>query len=490
MQGTTTGPDGVYQLRVPAGPQYVYVMGVPSNRYERPKEGAQVTVSEDKSLTQDFTLVPSAAADFKPITGHVIGPDGKPVARAQITVKTVSTDPAGGDSGHVIEADSSGAFTLQPTTASVRLRARSGSLATIKTALAQSGEAVTLQLRPDALVTLSGQVVDESGKPIPDARVTLVEWWLDTGLGDVQTKTDAQGRFSFPALFSDARYSVSAEMSGYGQQGSQAREYEPGEKVTLDVLRLPRADGVVAGRVVDENGDPVAKQAIMLEGRASAPQEVFTDAQGRFRFEGVVKEPVVLYLHDGSGFAPNPKRANAGDTDVIIVRKSPQSKADTEAGQDNAARQLRNALLLQPGPALNAAAWLNTAAPMPDGLKGKIVLIDFWAVSCGPCVASLPAVQKVSEQFAGRDVVVVGLHASGIEKAALRDFVKAHGLTYPIAIDNDDPQHQTFGTIMRSYGVMGIPTVAVLDRKGVVRYLDFGLEGAVGIVGNLLAGEK
>lgn len=46
---------------------------------------------------------------------------------------------------------------------------------------------------------------------------------------------------------------------------------------------------------------------------------------------------------------------------------------------------------------------------MPDGLKGKIVLIDFWATSCGPCVASLPAVQEVWKQFGSRGVVIVGL---------------------------------------------------------------------------------
>ena len=126
---------------------------------------------------------------------------------------------------------------------------------------------------------------------------------------------------------------------------------------------------------------------------------------------------------------------------------------------------------------------------MPAGLQGKIVVIDFWATTCGPCVASLPAVQKVADQYAERGVVVVGLHASGIEKGELQGYLKAHGLTYPVAIDAEDPHVASFGQTMSGYGVFGIPTVAVLDRKGVVRYLDFGLDGAMKIVGDLLASE-
>lgn len=127
---------------------------------------------------------------------------------------------------------------------------------------------------------------------------------------------------------------------------------------------------------------------------------------------------------------------------------------------------------------------------MPEGLSGKIVVVDFWSISCGPCVASLPAVQKLSEQYAGRGVVVVGVHDSGIDKVRLASFLRAHKVTYPIAIDMEDPTHKSGGEIMSAYGISGIPAVAVLNRHGIVRYLDYGLEGAVNVIGELLTAES
>jgi thiol-disulfide isomerase/thioredoxin/uncharacterized GH25 family protein len=490
VQSTTTGPDGVYHARVPAGPQYVYVIGPPSNRFERPKEGVSITVGEDASLTQDFALTPSLAQNLKPVHGHVVGANGKPVPGARVIYVPVSVDdyiPGGRE----IEANTTGAFSVEMTSASARLRARSGDMATDTTMLVQSGDEITLHLKPNALLTLGGHVTNDKGKPLANARVMLVEWWLDSGRGNVSTRTDAEGRFTFTGLYPDSRFSVSAEAAGYGVQGTEIAQYKPGDKVVLPAIQLPRADSFVAGRVVDDNGDPIARQSVRLQGRNNKYQEAITDARGRFRFEAVVNEPLTLYLYDdGTGFSPR-KTAMAGDKEVIIVRKS-RSLPGVHDDQENqaATHKQQTALLSHPGPALKAAAWINTSTPMPDGLNGKIVLVDFWSINCGPCVAALPAVQKASEQFAGRGVVVVGVHDSGIEKDRLTSFVRAHNLTYPIALDMDDPKRETFGQIMRGYGVTGIPTVAVLDRQGIVRYLDYGLEGAVKVIGDLLAREK
>ncbi len=490
VQSATTNAEGVYQARVPSGTQYVYVMGLPAaaaNRYEPPKEGADVTVGEDASLTQDFTLTPALAQNLKPVRGQVVGVDGKPIPNARVTVQSVADDGSTLPEGNNVTADEHGAFRVEMVSPSVRLRARSGDLATEATILVQNGQEITLHVKPNVLFTLGGQVRDAQGKPLPGARVTLYEWWLDSGHSTRTTVSDGQGRFQLSDLYPDMRYSVSAEAKGYGTQSSAVVQYKPGEKGETPALQLPRADSVLAGRVVDENGDPLAKQTVRMQGLATPSQEATTDAQGRFRFTGVVDEPLVLYLVDSTGFSRR-KQATVADKEVILVRKTPVSKeAAVKEAEEATADKRRSQLLERMGPPLNVAAWLNVKTTTPDMLQGKIVLIDFWATTCAPCVASLPAVQRVSEQFAGQDVVVVGMHASGVDRKMLADFVREHKLTYPIAIDTDDPQHQTFGQTMRSYGVLGIPTVAVLDRQGIVRYLDFGLEGAMKVIGELLA---
>ena len=497
VQGGKTDADGVYRQRVPAGKQYVYIMGVidpPADRYERPANGMYVDVKENTDATQDFALMPIPARNLESIHGLVVDANGAPVPNATLNVVPVTGEPF---AMFVQDAksDAKGAFSVMMRTASVRLRARAGRMATETTTLAQSGDRVILRLKPDALVALKGQVTDERNRPLEGAKVTLVEWRLDTGMGNVHATTDVQGRFAFPNLYPDARYSIGAEASGYGSRNSSVTQYQPGATGQIAAFQLPRADSFVAGRVVDESGDPVAKQSVRLQGETNKYQETITDGQGRFRFEGVVNEPLQLYLYDaGTGFSSS-KKAKARDTDVIFVRKAamptPASKAAAnDQAQEDAAGKRRSGLLAQPAPPLNTTAWLNTKAKMPEELKGKIVLLDFWTVSCGPCVAALPAVQQISEQYAGWGVVVVGLHGSEANTELIASFVRAHHLTYPIAIDADDPTHQTFGQTMRAFGVVGIPTVAVLDRQGVVRYLDSGLEGAVKVIADLLASEK
>ena len=499
VQNATTDATGAYKLRVPAGAQYVYVMGIPdpsSVRYERPSQGVTITLKDD-SATQDFALTPSLAQNLQPIEGQVVDANGKPLANVSVSVAPVSDVP-GAFGGTETQSDANGAFRVKMTASAVRLRAKLNNMATESTTLAQSGQKVILRLKPNALMTIGGQVTDDGGKPLAGAVITLVEWVLDMGMGNVRTTSDAQGHYAFDGLYPDSRYSVSAEAGGYGTCSSEVTQYKPGSSNPLAALLLPRADSFVAGRVVDENGDPVAKQTVNLQGRANKFQQVITDAQGHFRFDGVVNEPLDLYLYDETGFSP-PKKTKAGTGDVIFVRKpaapkgaggeAPKSVPD-DTPREEASRKRQTALLAQPAPELKIAAWLNTKANMPDNLKGKIVLIDFWTVSCGPCVAALPAVQKISEQFAGQGVVVVGLHGSESNTELVNSFVRAHNLTYPIAIDMDDPTHQTFGQTMSGYGVLGIPTVAVLDRQGVVRYLNSGLDGALKVITDLLAGQK
>lgn len=492
VQSATTNADGVYQLRVPPGSQYVYVMGIFSNRYEAPKKGNDLTLNEDKTHTQDFALEPSVTVDIKPIRIRVVGADGKPAPNAQITFYPLSTEEHGGSSGETLEVGADGNVILEPPTPSVRLRARQGAAATPKAITAQSGEEITLTLKPNALVTLTGQVIDDNGKPVRNARVQVVEWWLDTGLSSGGgIPVDAQGRFTFANLFPDSGYSLKAHADGYGSNSTRHVNYSPGEIVKIEPMQLPRADSFVAGRVVDENGDPVSKQVVLLQGNSSKYQQTVTDSQGKFRFEQLVKEPITLHLQDSKGrYAPNAKRAQAGDKDVVMVKLPPASESkEAQNVNDPKMEARRQALIGKPAPEWKTAAWVNTKANLPDELRNKIVLIDFWATSCGPCVANLPAVQKVHEEYAARGVVVVGLHGAEPNKKMVEDFVKARKLTYPIAIDADEPQKMTHGLMMSDYGIEGIPTVAVVDRKGIVRYLGYGLEGAVGTIGKLLLAE-
>ena len=93
-----------------------------------------------------------------------------------------------------------------------------------------------------------------------------------------------------------------------------------------------------------------------------------------------------------------------------------------------------------------------------SALKGKVVLLDFWATWCPPCRMELPHFQELYAAYQGKGLEMVGLSVS--EKAdTVKAFVQQNNLTYPIAIDT--PQiEQSYG------GIRGIPTTFLIDKQG------------------------
>ncbi len=100
--------------------------------------------------------------------------------------------------------------------------------------------------------------------------------------------------------------------------------------------------------------------------------------------------------------------------------------------------------------------------------RGRVVVIDFWATWCPPCVQSLPSLQAMYEELGGEDVEFVGV---SLDRPTARNQVEAmmdrFSLTYPIGINAD-------GAIAADYGAASIPTLVVVDREGIVRHVKVG----------------
>lgn len=439
-----------------------------------------LTVRDGETVTVDFKL--PHGARVKPIRGRVLGPDGKPVPNAEVVV--TSSSRFGTDTLH--QTDGDGAFILseQLLSNALTLRARRGDLATPEGTVVTGRGPVTLRLQPRVFASLSGRVTDTAGKPIPGAEVSLSAWTYDTGAGSGTVRADPQGRFALSSLWPDLRYTVNATARGFGQKWTEQMRLRPAESREIALLVLKTADRSVAGRVVDEKGAPVVGVPVYLNGRDTAQQMNSTDAEGRFHFDTVLDEKVSLGA-DRPGYQWAHKSVPAGSMDVVLVLTR---ETGTKSANDGARLDEQYALLKgRPAPELRAVAWVNSPPRSLAQLRGKVVLIDFWGIGCGPCVAALPGVQRAAEQFSGRGVVVIGLHPGGTSTAELRKFAQQHHLTYPLAIDAPDGKNLSFGKTFREYTVVGIPSVAVIDRSGKVAYLGHSLDEAMVSLGPLLA---
>ncbi len=104
--------------------------------------------------------------------------------------------------------------------------------------------------------------------------------------------------------------------------------------------------------------------------------------------------------------------------------------------------------------------------------KGKVVLLDFWATWCGPCVAELPNVVKTFEKYRDKGLEIIGISLDN-SKDDLTAFLKEHeGVTWPILFDGKSWQ----GKIAQAYGVEAIPFALLIDGDGVIQARD--LRGA------------
>lgn len=153
-----------------------------------------------------------------------------------------------------------------------------------------------------------------------------------------------------------------------------------------------------------------------------------------------------------------------------------------------AGEQARMALVGQPAFPLETSAWINGDPLTDEDLKGKVVLLDFWAVWCGPCIACFPHLREWHEKYADRGLVIIGLtkyyqygwdaaanrgtRTEGLspedEQAALVKFAEHHQLKHRLAYMPEG------ATLSQSYGVSGIPQMVLIDREGKVRMIRVG----------------
>ena len=108
-------------------------------------------------------------------------------------------------------------------------------------------------------------------------------------------------------------------------------------------------------------------------------------------------------------------------------------------------------------------------------LKGKVVLLDFWATWCGPCKQAMPSIQKISEDYKGKDVVILGVNTWEKKEGAGKKYMTDKGYTYGCLLAGDD--------LAVAYGISGIPTLIVIGKDGKIEKIEvgFGPEGDKGL---------
>ena len=269
----------------------------------------------------------TAADEAKGFRGYVCNDSGKPVPNAKVAVNY-----------YPVETDSQGRFFLPHE----KLKYERTAFVTVEATFENKErplmhpwevnyaaifnyvtgeENVTIQ--PGIPSALGGRVLSTAGKPIAGATVSAyigIGMLSSRGIGRVRepVQTDPEGRFLIPKLYAYHDYLLRVEVVGYERKWTGWIYVRSGEPKPVEDIRLREAPAFVAGKVVDAQGNPVAKAQVWL-GHFKDPDAITeTDAQGNFRIDSLFTDQEVELQVGGTAVKVKTK---AGTSDLRIVAR-------------------------------------------------------------------------------------------------------------------------------------------------------------------------
>jgi peroxiredoxin len=287
-----------------------------------------------------------------------------------------------------------------------------------------------------------------TGRPLHGARVMTGRQPSDTTPRDW---TDHEGRYAVHGIPPGPTV-VTVHSGGHAPE-LQTVSVVAGDTTPLNLaLRLA---AVVRGVVKSQDGQPIPGvfvDASTWRTYATLGLRAITDAAGEFVIEGAPHDEFeVVASAPDAGYRTKMVTVSGGQSVEIILSK-------TASG----GRQAEGLRVGDPAPVVTFTTLNGEKINLAD-LKGKVVVLDFWATWCAPCLEELPQFMEIQRKYGSRDdFVLIGI-SRDFDEAALRRFLAMHGkLNW----------HHVFGMsaagkkIVESYGVGAMPRTFLIDRDG------------------------
>ena len=114
-----------------------------------------------------------------------------------------------------------------------------------------------------------------------------------------------------------------------------------------------------------------------------------------------------------------------------------------------------------------------------EGLKGSVVILDFWATWCPPCRDSIPFFAELHRKYSKQGLQIIGMSVDEGGERVVKDYAQQHRIPYPLVMAS--------GKIQKDFGVRALPVIYIIDQNGIVKEQIMGFsEGAGTVIENLV----
>lgn len=324
----------------------------------------------------------------------------------------------------------------------------------------------TLRLVPAAVVKgkITAAVVDGgSGQALNGARIDIGE---APDYSSPYTFANVSGEFQIGSL-RPGKTVVTVSVAGYAPELRTVTTV-PGRPTIVNlVLSVGRT---VTGLVRDSEGSPIVGaevEAMKWRNYRTLRASAATDGQGRFAIFDAPKDEfkVSIYARDRSALIDQVISAERDDYEFTLEAPSPDDPAGSGA--------LCSAKVGDPCPPLKLKTLAGTEIG-PETIKNKVVLLDFWATWCGPCMAELPTLKRIRDDLGKRNDFLLVSISSDFDKAALQRTINDKQLEW----------HHVYGPnsggdeLSTVFGVRAIPCTILVGKDGKI--------AAIGLIGEPL----
>ena len=312
---------------------------------------------------------------------------------------------------------------------------------------------------------IEGRVTDSAGKPVHGARLHISQSkWKDT-------LTDESGNYRFE----DLSMAVVNEVDVYHPDYA-VHQFKILQANQRHDLVLIKADGYIAGRVVDADGNPIQRATVMID-----PQEdpisgilypaVDTNGQGEFELEYIKDPTVSIYVSNDRGYRIfEDVKVNQRNLVLTLTptepgpAPTPEQKARWAYAEESEERF--KALVGKPAPELAVSEWLSGTPTSIETLKGKTIALYFWHLGNSDHIQSIRLLNILREVYGEKGLVCVTICPAKTAIETVKRQIVEHSLTYPIGLDSPTDIAGAKGKTFNQYAVGWIRPIILINAAG------------------------